>query len=119
MEYLGKHILAELYNCDYDILNDEKLIEKIMTKSAGKIGATIIGTKFHKFSPYGVSGVVVIAESHLTIHTWPELNYAAVDVFTCSSKINPKEACNYIYQGLKANNMKIKLIKRGQMITTK
>ncbi len=116
LKHLGTHVLAELYDCDFNNLNDEKLIEKVMVESALKTGATIIKVEFHKFSPQGVSGVVIIAESHLTIHTWPELNYAAVDVFTCGEKIDPKLACKYICQGLKANNMDVKVIKRGKNV---
>ena len=116
MECLGKHILAELYECTFDTLNDEKLIEQVMVDSALKAGATIIQVGFHKFAPQGVSGVVIIAESHLTIHTWPELNYAAVDVFTCGNKINPEEACNYICEGLRAKQKNITAITRGEKV---
>ena len=77
---LGRHLLLELYNCDTSLLNDTKRIEAALVEAARLVGATIIDTSFHHFSPYGVSGVVIIAESHITVHTWPEYNYAAVDV---------------------------------------
>ncbi|MCQ2559741.1 MAG: adenosylmethionine decarboxylase, partial [Clostridia bacterium] len=68
---------------------------------------------FHKFSPQGVSGVVVISESHLAIHTWPELGYAAVDVFTCGEKVDPWDACDYLVKGFQADSIEAKEVKRG------
>jgi len=80
---LGNHILVEFMGCDPHIMNDVSSIERDMVDAALKAGATVINSTFHHFSPYGVSGVVVIQESHLAIHTWPEYGYAAVDLFTC------------------------------------
>ena len=80
---LGNHILVEFMNCDPHIMNDVAGIERDMVAAAQKAGATVINSTFHHFSPWGVSGVVVIQESHLAIHTWPEYGYAAVDLFTC------------------------------------
>jgi spermidine synthase len=80
---LGNHILVEFMNCDPKLMNDVAGIERDMVAAARAAGATVINSTFHHFSPYGVSGVVVIEESHLAIHTWPEYGYAAVDLFTC------------------------------------
>lgn len=80
---LGNHILVEFMGCDPHIMNDVSSIERDMVGAAQLAGATVINSTFHHFSPYGVSGVVVIQESHLAIHTWPEYGYAAVDLFTC------------------------------------
>ncbi len=80
---LGNHILVEFMNCEPHIMNDVAAIERDMVAAAQKAGATVINSTFHHFSPWGVSGVVVIQESHLAIHTWPEYGYAAVDLFTC------------------------------------
>lgn len=113
MNALGRHILAEIYDCDPEILNDRNMIEKIMVESALEAGAEVREVAFHKFSPQGVSGVVVISESHLTIHTWPELGYAAVDVFTCGERVNPWDACNYLTKKFNAGHMSTKEIKRG------
>jgi S-adenosylmethionine decarboxylase len=96
MKPLGRHILAEIYGCDFDTLNDLVKVEKIMVNAALEAGAEVRECVFHKFSPQGVSGVVVISESHLTIHTWPELGYAAVDVFTCGEKVDPWDAFDYL-----------------------
>lgn len=113
MNALGRHILAEIYGCDAEILNDRTLIEKIMVDAALKAGAEVREVAFHKFSPQGVSGVVVISESHLAIHTWPELGYAAVDVFTCGERVDPWDACNYITSLFNAKHMTATEVKRG------
>ena len=117
MRALGRHVLAELQGCPFEILNDIKKIEKIMVKAALQAGAEVREFVFHKFSPQGVSGVVVISESHLAIHTWPELGYAAVDVFTCGDTVNPWDACNYLVENFQAENMEAQEIKRGTNVS--
>ena len=111
--YLGKHILAEYHNCDKNILNSVEKIEQIMLEAAQKANVNVVEKCFHKFSPYGVSGVVVITESHLAIHTWPEYNYAAVDLFTCNKNCSTKIATEHIKNLLKAEKYTFKTIKRG------
>ena len=113
MEALGKHILAEFYNCDAAAINDEIAIEELFLKTAKDSGATIINWNFHKFSPHGVSGVVVISESHLTIHTWPEFGYCAVDVFTCGDRIDNKLCLKMLEVGLKAGGSSVVEMNRG------
>ncbi len=89
MYALGRHILVEFNGCSPEILNEVDVIEAAMVEAAKKAGATVIQSTFHHFSPFGVSGVVVIQESHLAIHTWPEYGYAAVDLFTCGETVDP------------------------------
>lgn len=113
MTTLGRHVLAEVYGCDRSILDDVDKVERIMVNAALEAGAEVREVAFHKFSPQGVSGVVVISESHLAIHTWPELGYAAVDVFTCGDKVNPWDACNFIVEKFKASNVSATEMKRG------
>jgi S-adenosylmethionine decarboxylase proenzyme len=115
MNALGRHILAEFYGCDTNILNDSELIEAYMKQAAIECGATIVSSTFHTFNPHGVSGVVVIAESHLAIHTWPEYGYAAVDVFTCGETVNPHVANDTLKVSLKAKTVKIMELKRGEL----
>lgn len=110
---LGRHVLAEIYDCSANILNDIAAVEKIMVKAALAAGAEIREVAFHMFSPQGVSGVVVISESHLAIHTWPELGYAAVDVFTCGNTVDPWVSCDYIKREFQAQRMEAKEVKRG------
>ncbi len=113
MQSLGRHVLAEVHGCRFEVLNDIKKVEDIMIKAALEAGAEVREFVFHKFSPQGVSGVVVISESHLAIHTWPELGYAAVDVFTCGEKVNPWDACNYLSEAFGASYVNASEVKRG------
>lgn len=113
MKPLGRHVLAEICGCPFDLLNDIEKVEKIMVDAALEAGAEVREFVFHKFSPQGVSGVVVISESHLAIHTWPELGYAAVDVFTCGDKVNPWDACNYLSEKFLAKHTTAKETIRG------
>lgn len=115
MRALGRHILAEFFDCDANILNDPQLIEAYMKRAALECGATIISSTFHAFNPHGVSGVVVIAESHLAIHTWPEYAYAAVDVFTCGEVVDPAIATNVLQEYLKAAKIKKVELARGEL----
>lgn len=113
MNSLGRHVLAEFYGCDFKTLDDQEQIRRYMIDAALAAGAEIRECVFHKFSPQGVSGVVVISESHLAIHTWPELGYAAVDVFTCGEKVDPWDACRYLVEKFRAHHMTATEIKRG------
>jgi len=113
MDALGRHVLAEIFGCTFEILNDVKKVEELMVNAALEAGAEVREFVFHKFSPQGVSGVVVISESHLAIHTWPELGYAAVDVFTCGERVNPWDACNFLVEKFNAQHMTATEVKRG------
>jgi len=113
MKALGRHILAEVYGCDRAVLNDPERVERILVAAALESGAEVREVAFHKFSPQGVSGVVVISESHLAVHTWPELGYAAVDVFTCGERVEPWDACNYIVEHFGAQSVTATETKRG------
>jgi len=110
---LGRHVLAEIHGCPFEVLNNVAKVEDIMVRAALEAGAEVREVVFHKFSPQGVSGVVVISESHLAIHTWPELGYAAVDVFTCGGKVDPWDACNYLAEMFKATSVDAKETQRG------
>jgi len=111
--HLGQHVLAEFFECDPNILNNVSLIEKLMMEAALECGATVVQKCFHMFNPYGVSGVVIIAESHLAIHTWPELGYAAVDLFTCGDKCDPKVSYQYLKNKFNSKNSSYRELKRG------
>lgn len=110
---LGRHILAEFYNCNSNVLNNVERIEKYMGEAATECGATVIEKKFHMFNPYGVSGVVIISESHLAIHTWPEFGYAAVDLFTCGDECDPMIAYEYLKDKFSAGKAIYTELKRG------
>lgn len=110
---LGRHILCEAYGCDPEVLNDRRRVEDIMVEAALRAGAEIREVALHQFAPQGVSGVVVISESHLAIHTWPELGYAAIDVFTCGDTVDPWDACNHLVKSFNATHTRMNEIPRG------
>lgn len=115
MNALGRHLLLELINCDKEVLNNLEYLKDSLCQTAEKIGATVLNHVFHKFCPQGVSGVVVIAESHLCIHTWPEYGYAAVDIFTCGTSINPQDAIGIMVHKLSARKHSFMELKRGEI----
>ena len=115
---LGKHLLLELKDCDPEVLNDLEFLKLSLSETAVQIGATIIGDSFHRFSPQGVSGVVIISESHLFIHTWPEYGYAAVDVFTCGETVDPLLAVKPLVEKLGSKSSSVIELKRGLLENT-
>lgn len=110
---LGKHLVVEYYGCDPNVLDDVEVIREAMVKAAEISGATVVQDVFHRFNPYGISGVVVIAESHLAIHTWPEYGFAAVDLFTCGDHVDPWKGFQYLKEVLKAKYYTVVEMKRG------
>jgi len=118
LQILGTHLLLELRVCNPALLGDVDYIKKSMMKIALETGATIIGESFHKFSPGGVTGVIAIAESHLSIHTWPEHKYAAVDIFTCNKKFISSKAVDLIIDMLECQDSDIREIKRGIFVNS-
>ncbi|MBI3924276.1 MAG: S-adenosylmethionine decarboxylase proenzyme [Armatimonadetes bacterium] len=118
MMALGRHIIAELSYCDADLLGDLERVQEAMVRAARVAGCDIREVAFHRFQPHGVSGVVVIAESHLSIHTWPELRYAAVDVYTCGTTTDPMLAIPYLEQQLGSKDVNVSVIQRGVPTST-
>ena len=113
MEVLGCHLLLELRDCNSALLNDLSYIRQAMIETAQDVGATIVGESFHHFSPQGVTGILAIAESHISIHTWPEYGYAAADIFSCGTSFLPREAAVKLADALECRNPEITEIKRG------
>jgi len=113
MRALGRHLIVEYTNCSTDVLNDIVFLENSMLEAAALAGTTIVKSVFHQYSPQGISGVVVIAESHMSIHTWPEYNYAAVDFFTCGQETDPLVACMYMKEKLQSDCHTLQEIVRG------
>ena len=103
----------ELNGCNEQLLDDLSRVKSALIDAADEAGATIVGEIFHEFSPVGVTGVVAIAESHISIHTWPEHGYAAVDVFSCSETFRPHEAARLIVERLGAESHTVQVIERG------
>ncbi len=110
---LGTHLLVELRDCNAEIIKDLKKVKNILVSAAKEAKATIVDISFHEFNPFGISGMVIIAESHLSIHTWPEYAYAAVDIFTCGDIIKPEVAASYLIQQFESKSPSIVELKRG------
>lgn len=113
MDILGRQIIAELWDCNLNKLNDIDFIRNTFVEAALKAGAEIREVVFHPFAPYGISGVVIIAESHLTIHSFPEHGYASIDIYTCGTKVDPNIAVTYISHALESKTSEIREIPRG------
>jgi S-adenosylmethionine decarboxylase len=106
-------LLLEMNECDPALLDDMALVKQVLLAAAEEAGAAVVGEVFHKFSPVGVTGIVCIAESHISIHTWPEHAYAAADIFTCGENLKPMEAAHFIAEGLHAQHCNVMEVKRG------
>ena len=112
MKPLARHLIADFYNCDRDILDDVDALREAMLATTTAVGGTRLADAFHKFQPHGVSGTVVIAESHLSIHTWPEHGYAAVDIFTCG-ELDPMLGIEVLRGSLLAEKVQCQELQRG------
>lgn len=113
---LGHHTLIELHGCDDAKLRDVTSLRALMLEAVRRSGGTYVTDIFHHFSPHGVSGVIVIAESHVTIHTWPEHGYAAADVFTCGGSFLHEVFVGMMSRGLNAQRAETRTLERGRML---
>ena len=109
----SKHFLLELYRCDYEKLNDESFLRCTLNNAAKFANATVLNLISNKFEPQGVTAIALLAESHLSIHTWPEAKYSAVDIFTCGQNMKPEISCKYLIQALMAKEHHLRIIDRN------
>lgn len=100
---LGRHILLDVWGVDYEVLNDLERMRDTLFAAAKASGATVVDDSFHRFPVQGLSGILVLAESHITVHTFPEHGYASFDIFTCGGRVDPVVACAHIVGTLKAD----------------
>ena len=113
----SKHLLLELYGCDYEKLNDESFLRCSLNRAAKLAKATVLNLISNKFEPQGVTAIALLSESHISIHTWPESNYSAVDIFTCGKNMLPELAGQYLIEALKAEEHFLRIIKRNPPAT--
>ena len=113
LSHQGKHLLLELYRCDYEKLNDESFLRCSLNKAAKLAKATVLNLISNKFEPQGVTAIALLAESHMSIHTWPESNYSAVDIFTCGRNMLPELASQYLIEALQAQEHSMRIIARN------
>lgn len=118
MNVLGLHLLLELKDCNPKVLDDLNYIRAAMLQAAQDLGAHIVGESFHHFRPQGVTGILAIAESHISIHTWPEYGYAAADIFTCGSSFQPRKAAQTLIDQLGSRSPDITEVRRGIPVRT-
>ena len=109
----SKHLLLELYRCDYEKLNDESFLRCTLNRAAKLAKATVLNLISNKFEPQGVTAIALLAESHISIHTWPESNYSAADIFTCGQNMLPELASQYLIEALKAEEHFLRVIDRN------
>ena len=109
----SKHLLLELYKCDYEKLNDESFLRCSLNRAAKLANATVLNLISNKFEPQGVTAIALLAESHISIHTWPESSYSAVDIFTCGQNMLPELASQYLIESLKAEEHSLRVIERN------
>ena len=112
---LGRHLIVELVGCNPRKLDDLEYVSQILKEAAIYANATVVDTSFHKFNPYGISGVVVVAESHIAIHTWPEYGYASLDVYTCGDETMPKRAAEFLKEAFEAKEATCQELVRGEV----
>ena len=111
--YKSKHFLLELYRCDYEKLNDESFLRCTLNNAAKLANATVLNLISNKFEPQGITAIALLAESHLSIHSWPEAQYSAVDIFTCGQNMKPDISCNYLIQALMAQEHLLRVVNRN------
>ena len=111
--YKSKHLLLELYGCDFEKLNDESFLRCAINNAAKLANATVLNLISNKFEPQGVTAIALLSESHLSIHTWPESSYSAVDIFTCGQNMKPNLSCKYLIQALMAKEHFLRIIDRN------
>ena len=109
----GDHYLVDLHGCDAEFIATSKTTEEALLSAATRCGSTIIEYHFHQFSPHGVSGVILIAESHFSVHTWPEDGFVAVDIFTSGEVMKPEVAIRILEEAFCAGRVDIMKVTRG------
>lgn len=110
---IGRHCILELHGCPHAILDNEALIRDAIVKASAKSLSTLLHLSSHRFEPQGVTAVGLLAESHISIHTWPELGYAACDIFTCGKSAHPQKACEFLAAFLRASSQSLQVLTRG------
>ena len=113
LSHQSKHLLLELYSCDREKLNDESFLRCILNRAAKLANATVLNLISNKFEPQGVTAIALLAESHISIHSWPESNYSAVDIFTCGQNMMPEVASEYLIKSLMAKEHFLRVIERN------
>ena len=113
MKVIGKHLTVDMYGCSFEVLDDLEFVKNAMITAVKEANMTLLDFSSYKFEPQGLTALALLAESHMSIHTYPELGYAAVDVFTCGDHSRPDKAVAVLKSYLKPEKTKTTNIKRG------
>ena len=113
LSHQSKHLLLELYRCDSEKLNDESFLRCVLNRASKLANATVLNLISNKFEPQGVTAIALLAESQISMHTWPESNYSAVDIFTCGQNMMPELASQYLIESLMAEEHSLRVIERN------
>ncbi|MCD6434468.1 MAG: adenosylmethionine decarboxylase [Candidatus Diapherotrites archaeon] len=108
----GFHIIAELHGCPTAKLERAETVKKILLSAAKYANFVVVGNTFHQFKPRGATGIVLLASSHISAHTWPEHNYVALDVYSCDGREKAKKATEFCIKAFKAKKFEVREIKR-------
>jgi S-adenosylmethionine decarboxylase len=113
VQSLGNHLIIELYDCDRELISSARGVEDALIQAVKISGAKMVESVIHQFNPHGISGVIVIEESHFSVHTWPEYGYCALDIFTCGDEIDYYSALQFLKEEFQAKNLSVTEMKRG------
>ncbi|MDJ0774087.1 MAG: adenosylmethionine decarboxylase [Mastigocoleus sp. MO_167.B18] len=112
---VGSHCILELYECPNHLLNDFEFISQALVEAVKEAKSTLLKEVTHQFEPYGITALALLAESHISVHTWPEIGYVAIDMFTCGEHAQPEKACNYLAKAFQANKHVLLTLPRGRI----
>lgn len=115
---VGTHCILELNGCPFELLNDERYIRETVRQASEQGMSTLLQLTSHQFQPYGVTALALLAESHISVHTWPEHGYAAVDLFTCGETARPRQACEFLIERFSSTDHELKVLARGARVQT-
>ncbi|MBM4422645.1 MAG: adenosylmethionine decarboxylase [Chloroflexi bacterium] len=115
---VGVHCILELYQCPPALLNDSEFVEAAVEEASRQANSTLLSLRAHRFEPQGITAIALLAESHLSVHTWPERGYAAVDIFTCGQRTTPEAACHFLAGRFAAGRFSFSVLRRGGRFTT-
>jgi len=115
-EVIGRHVIGELLGGNPYLLNDERYLRAVLKEAAERAGGTVLDVTSHKFTPQGVTALALLSESHLSVHTWPEHGYCAVDVFTCGDHTDPQLACDFVSKALECTEESVRVLERGMAV---
>jgi S-adenosylmethionine decarboxylase len=110
---LARHLLAEYYGCDPSLLDDLAVVEELVLGAAAAAGAQVMAVRLHRFSPQGVSGMAILAESHLAVHTWPEHGFASIELYLCGSSADPQRGHEHLVARLRPRHVVLRSVPRG------